>query len=585
MKKLVNHYLTFNRLILSTIGIFGVFINLLAQNSQKPLAFQSLTTGTGIVINEIMADPTPVVGLPDTEWIELYNKGNFPVRLKDWKIAVGVNFKLLPDSVIPADQYAILCSAIAAPEMRKFGRTIALPSFPALRNSGNQIVLKDAGNVMVDSIDYSDRWYGVPAKKEGGWSLERIDPERTCGQALNWKASEDPSGGSPGRLNPVYQPNSDTTPPWITSTSVINPQKVEIRFSEWMNPLMIRNKMNYSLPSGFGNPDSIYLSDEKTVVLFWGKRLEGNITYRLKTANLTDLCGNLLNGNEADICLTILKEGDLLINEILFDPWPGGADFLEIWNKTKQSVPLDKIVVATRDVTGVLKSFVSFDHEGLMINPDGLMALTTDTISLKQLYFAREPQVVRQVSRLPAFNNDKGSVVLLSDSLTVLDELHYTSEMHHPLLLDPEGVSLERISPDKPAADPFNWHSAASAAGYATPGSTNSQYCPRRTGKTKITFLQTYISPNQDGVNDELVIQYETPAPGWMMTCHVFDASGRLYMILRNNMLSGISGEFSWNGRDEQDHQLPPGPCIVNFEMFNLSGEKENHKKVMVITK
>ena len=51
-----------------------------------------------IVINEMMVDPTPLVGLPDFEWIELYNTSNCRVNLAGWRIVVGTTSRTLPEA-------------------------------------------------------------------------------------------------------------------------------------------------------------------------------------------------------------------------------------------------------------------------------------------------------------------------------------------------------------------------------------------------------------------------------------------------------------------------------------------------------
>ncbi|MGZ8516757.1 MAG: lamin tail domain-containing protein, partial [Chitinophagaceae bacterium] len=40
-----------------------------------------------VVIDEIMADPTPQIGLPNNEWLELKNTSSSAVNLQGWRIA------------------------------------------------------------------------------------------------------------------------------------------------------------------------------------------------------------------------------------------------------------------------------------------------------------------------------------------------------------------------------------------------------------------------------------------------------------------------------------------------------------------
>ncbi|PXX91173.1 hypothetical protein DF185_23270, partial [Marinifilum breve] len=42
-----------------------------------------------VVINEIMADESPTQGLPEYEYIELYNTKNYPISVEGWKLQIG----------------------------------------------------------------------------------------------------------------------------------------------------------------------------------------------------------------------------------------------------------------------------------------------------------------------------------------------------------------------------------------------------------------------------------------------------------------------------------------------------------------
>ena len=79
------------------------------------------------------------------------------------------------------------------------------------------------------------------------------------------------------------------------------------------------------------------------------------------------------------------------------------------------------------------------------------------------------------MNSFPIYANEEGVVILLSDN-KVIDRFDYVESMHYPLLKSVDGVSLERIHPDRKTQDASNWHSAASTVGYATPCYLNSCY-------------------------------------------------------------------------------------------------------------
>jgi hypothetical protein len=537
-----------------------------------------------VAINEMMVDPSPVVGLPDAEWIELYNFGSCTVSLKDWKLNVGTTIKVLPDTILFPDQYIIICSARFSAELGTYGRIMVLSTLPALRNSGNHLTLSNAADSVVDEIEYSDSWYGSSSKKNGGWSLERIDPRRSCGQAANWTASVHRDGGTPGKPNSVYAVNTDNEKPHITSASAISIHNVEIYFSEPMDTIHIKDKTNYVLSDGLGNPGIISISDDKTVRLLWNESFKVNFTYSLRLENLTDLCGNILSNKQVEIAWITLEQADVVINEVLFNPWPDGVDFVEVYNNSSKNIETGRLLLATRDENGQLKSQVSLKNAHSGMKPGDYLAFTTDTNAIFSFYHVTCRNCICQLASFPALNNDRGNIVLLNDSLNVLDEFTYSEDMHHPVLFDKEGVSLERINPDSPTRLTENWQSASSGAGYATPGYLNSQFQDEPVKHTTVTFEQTSISPNNDGYNDELIIRYKTQKPGWTTNCRIYDASGRMVCQLLKNSITGTSGEITWNGEDGNGQKLSVGPYIIFLEFFSMDDTIERYRKAVVVT-
>src|SRR5690606_17028255 len=80
---------------------------------------------------------------------------------------------------------------------------VAIPSLPALVNSGNTVTLFSPDNEIIHEVSYALSWYGSTAKSDGGWSLEMKNLQNICGGVSNWTASAHPSGGTPGTRNSV----------------------------------------------------------------------------------------------------------------------------------------------------------------------------------------------------------------------------------------------------------------------------------------------------------------------------------------------------------------------------------------------
>ena len=168
----------------------------------KPKAFD-------IVINEIMADPTPVIGLPESEYIELYNRTNKTIDLTNWQIILGGNAHLFTESTISPNGYLILCPTSSISQFQSFGNVLCFSRLP-ITNEGESIVLKDNFQHIISSVTFSNSWYGNSEKSEGGWALEQINPNFSCDENANWVASSNFKGGTPGSINSVNNTNIST---------------------------------------------------------------------------------------------------------------------------------------------------------------------------------------------------------------------------------------------------------------------------------------------------------------------------------------------------------------------------------------
>jgi hypothetical protein len=215
--------------------------------------------------------------------------------------------------------------------------------------------------------------------------------------------------------------------------------------------------------------------------------------------------------------------------------------------------------------------------------PGEFYAMTENSDIVEREYAVRDRQHIISLPAMPSFPDDQGLVLLLDAQGKELDIFSYKDEYHFPLLSNREGVSLERIDPSSPSQNPANWQSASTDAGYGTPGYVNSQFRQIDPVQGEINISPLTFSPDQDGHDDQLTIQYKFPGPGYTCSIIIFDHAGRPVRYLIRNNLCGTSGFFRWNGLDEKTHSLPAGVYYLVTEIFNLEGKRKIMKRGIVL--
>lgn len=541
-----------------------------------------------LLITEIMADPSPVVALPNAEYIEIRNVSTNAYNLQGWRISdatgaatISTAFVLQPDSTV------ILCANGNVAQFSPFGRTVGVASFPSLDNDGEILVLHSSENSVIHAVSYNSQWYRNEVKKEGGWSLEMVDLTNHCAGGDNWKASTNTIGGTPGQQNSVRGSNADATPPQLKKAVAPARDKTILYFNEPLDSTTAAKSTNYTVQ---GNA---IISATPLPPLFQQLQLQlqtallpGQV-YTIRVNSVTDCSGNTIGTyNNTKVGLAEPAEnGDIVINEILFNPGPGASDFVELYNRSNKIIDAATLYLANRNSSGAAASLRKLSEESLYLFPGDYTVVSEDREGLAKAYHVKNSDAVLQISSMPSFPDDKGTVVLLNSTGGVVDELAYHKDWHFALVNDPEGVSLERIDPAATSQNKNNWHSAAATAGYGTPGYQNSQYRATENGHAALTISPPVFSPDGDGFDDVVTIHYLMTETGFVANVSIFDASGRLVRQLVKNELLSQKGFWKWDGLGERQNKLPIGTYIIFTEIFNLEGKKKGYKNTTVLAR
>jgi hypothetical protein len=260
----------------------------------------------------------------------------------------------------------------------------------------------------------------------------------------------------------------------------------------------------------------------------------------------------------------------LCINEIMAVPRQGEAESVEIQNAGRDTIDLAGWSLGGPGRAGA-KPFI-LSRTTLALVPGALFVLASDSTLVRRFgIYDFHLTAIAGTSSLQ-LNNDADVIVLRDATGRAVDSVAYDSRWHSPVLSDPVGRSLERISPDLPSQDARNWGTSVAVMG-GTPGRPNSIRAGLAGSNARLAASPNPFSPDGDGHEDFTIIHFQTSRPSSWMSLKIFDIRGRLIRFLAYNEPCGGSGDVVWDGFDEKRCRARIGIYIILLEVVGEDRE------------
>ncbi|MCI0522623.1 MAG: hypothetical protein L0Y37_03110 [Bacteroidales bacterium] len=531
-----------------------------------------------VVVSEIMADPSPPVRLPGCEYLEITNRTGDSLFTGGWHLIAGCDSTTLPDRWLKPYEIEILCAASKASLFNGLGEVLGLSSFASLNDDGETIALRDATGSLIHAVPFSPALYNDDLRSGGGWSAELTDMANPFNAPDAWRASLDPSGGTPGRVNSVVTATRDDECPEIIAAWPVADDLVKVLFTE-----TVITKADEGWFAGGERtmpPRSDDIADRAWLVPLT-EGLQAGLVYTLGVpATVSDFAGNVTCIPDVKVGLPVTPAaGEILFNELLFDPLSGCDDYAELYNSSNAIFSLSDLFLAN----GSNAPAVKISEIPRLFFPGEYMALTTGRKSLLDHYHCSDRSFVHEVMQLPSMPDDKGSLVLLGSEMNILDRVDYSSSMHISFLSGTEGISLEKVAPVLPSEMPANWHSASEMCGWGTPGAENSVSLIYDGEKSGMTLSSGRLSPDGDGFEDVISVDVFPGGEDNIITVTLFTDRGRKVRRLADRFSAGHGARFVWDGTDDNGNRLPAGLYMIIAESVSSNGRPQRWKEVCAL--
>jgi hypothetical protein len=462
-------------------------------NPHEPLGPSSRLTP--FVISEIMYKPAPRTDGNNVEYIELYNSNPYPEGLSGFQIAGGSISYTFPSGTTLAGGAFLVLAASPSGIVSVYGATNVLgPYTGSLKKSGT-IQLVDAQGGIVLTVPYSNV-YPWPVAADGtGHSLVLANPTYGEGDPRAWDIS-DAIGGSPGqgeafRPNPLRSVVINEVFAHSENPSVL--QFVELynrsnQTNDLSGCILTDNPLTnkFIVPPGTLIAPGGFVSFNQTQLGFSLNPAGGTVLFiKPDSSRVFDAVqfepeadgvsfGRWPDGASDFYPLTArtpgahnssIGIGDIVINELMYDPISGNDDdqYVELFNKGTNVVNL---------AGWQLNAGVSFVFPGnVTLAPNGYLVIARNQTNL----FAKYPNLnsantlgnfsgklshkgERLALTMPQLFTINGPGGVTSNTIYVVeDEVTYSSGGRWGQWSHGGGSSLELINPNTNHRLAYNW--------------------------------------------------------------------------------------------------------------------------------
>lgn len=333
-------------------------------------------------------------------------------------------------------------------------------------------------------------------------------------------------------------------------------------------------------------------------------KINSKVAISVTVSNITDFKGNSANTITNQVAEK-MEQGEVIINEILYNPLadsddnlPDQSEYVELYNRTDKAISLEGLFIHDApDEDGEIRSIIPVSTQYSWIAPGEYVLINAEdeTTSFSESKTARffemegvDEQSIIRIDRSSLSLASSGDAIFLADSSgLVIDSVFYDEGWQNPNIFDTRGVALERIDPNGPSNDASNWSSSTHVSG-GTPLRENSIF--QESGGTSdengISFSPNPFSPDDDGFEDNLFINYRLDAADYLLRVRIFDRYGREVRELVNNYQAGFEGSLIWDGLTDDRTKNRVGIYIVLFEAYDsASGRDRTFKETVVLAR
>lgn len=531
-----------------------------------------------LLITELFPDPTPSLGLPEKEFVEIYNPQKDTILLAGYQLCDADKCYNLPNFKLGPKQCIILCKTTDIEIFKSYGLVVGLPSFITLNNDEDQIFIKNNLGKVIDQMRYT-----TSMVKEGK-TLEKLNFYNECQSVTNWRATTASVGGTPGQiteaqLSPVLPAKPSATGVSVFADSIATITLTDAIDSKSVAFLSVQLDRETTTVTA-AKFDSL----TNSITIKFPRKLFPNFFYHFQIAGLQD-CYSRAVLTDTTLVFGVPDRADsldIVINEILFNPTVGGVDFVELCVVSKSKIIDLKNWKLANIQNGIVANQKTLSTKLLLLKPRTTLAIASDTSILVSQY--QKVGLLHQAD-LPAFNDDKGSVLLLNADGKVMDRFDYAEKMHIEVLKKVEGISLERIYLAAPTQDAANWHSASEQSGFATPGLPNSQSKDEPAEDNTWKVVPVSFNPYGGSSQDFTAIHYNIEEfANAMASLFIYDAEGRNIKTIAKNTTLSNTGFLRWDGTDNMGTLVPCGQYVLAIQVVNMEGSVKEYKKQIVVT-